>query len=193
MPKFSEQEIDVIREQLFEEGEKLFSALGLQKVTINDLTRSVGISHGSFYTFFQNKEHLFMEISMKKEREIFNRLENLIDHNKTLKPHELSKLVLDFLMNNYFTDPIISSINGELWEYIMRRLPQEIIERHNESDAFVVEKLTEVGLKFKHPTSLVIKTVQSIFMLANSIAYDEDSEEIINILIDGLVEKLVEE
>ncbi|WP_143331316.1 TetR/AcrR family transcriptional regulator [Clostridium peptidivorans] len=46
MPKFNEQERDIIRERLFKEGQRLFSAHGLRKVTINDLTTAAGISHG---------------------------------------------------------------------------------------------------------------------------------------------------
>jgi len=192
VPKFSEQEIDIIKERLFEEGEKLFSSHGLRKVTINDLTKSVGISHGAFYTFFQNKEHLFMEINIKKQREIFHRVECLIYDNKKIQPHELVKLVLGFLMSECFSDPIISAINGELWEYLMRRIPLETIENHNVNDAFVIEILAEVGVKFKVDTSLVVKIAQAVFMIASSIAYDEESKEIIDILIDGIIEKIVE-
>ena len=191
MPKFSEQEKDLIKEQLFEEGEQLFATHGLKKVTINDLTNSVGISHGAFYTFFKNKEHLFMEINIKKQQEIFDRLESLISDNKELKSHKLAKLVLDFLMSEYITDPIISSINDELWEHLMRRVPQETIEKHDMSDAFVIEKLAEVGMKFKVNKSLAVKTVQAVFMLANSIADDDESEKIIDIIFDGIIEKTV--
>ena len=134
-----------------------------------------------------------MEINIKKQREIFNRLESLIHDNKNLMPHKLVKLVLDFLLNEYYTDPIISSINEELWEYLMRRAPRETIEKHNMIDKFVIEKLSELGIKFKVNTSLAVNTVQAVFMLAISIANEEESEEVIDIILEGIIEKIVEE
>jgi len=191
MPKFNEQERDTIRERLFAEGRRLFSVHGVRKVTIDDLATAAGISHGSFYTFFESKEHLFMEISLENQREIFDQLESYIDENKKLKPWELVKLVIYFLMDKFFTDPIISSINGELWEYLSRRLPSQSIENNNINDALVVEKLTEVGVKFNVHTSLVVKAIQAIFMGAASFVSDEESEAVIDILVEGIIEKIV--
>lgn len=193
MPKFNEQERDIIRERLFVEGEKLFSIHGVRKVTINDLTKAAGISHGAFYTFFESKEHLFMEINVKKQLEIFEQIEKLIFQNKKRKPRDLVKLVIYTLMDKFFNDPIISSINGELWEYLSRRLPPEAIENNNINDALVVEKLAEVGVKFKFHTSLVVKAVQAVFMLVPSLASDEGNEEVMDIIMDGVIKKIVEE
>ncbi|SHK43324.1 TetR/AcrR family transcriptional regulator [Paramaledivibacter caminithermalis] len=193
MPKFSKHERDIIKKRLFTEGEKLFSVHGVRKVTINDLTTAAGISHGAFYTFFESKEHLFMEINLKKQQEIFDGLECLFYENKNRKPRKLMKLVICFVMDKFFNDPIISSINGESWKYLSRRIPPETIENNNINDAFVVQKLTEVGVKFNYPTSLVVKTVQFVFMLASSLISDEENQPVMDIIIDGIIEKIVEE
>jgi AcrR family transcriptional regulator len=193
MPKFNEQERDAIMELLFTEGERLFYTHGVRKVTINDLTKAVCISHGAFYTFFESKEHLFMEINLKKQQVIFNQLESLIYENRKLKPRQLVKLAMNFLIDKFLTDSIISSINGELWEYLSRRLPSQSIKDNNINDALVVEKLTEVGVKFKVHTSLVVKVVQATFMGATSFISDEESEAVKDILVEGIIEKIVEE
>lgn len=193
MPKFSEQERDIIKERLCVEGEKLFSAHGVRKVTINDLTAAAGISHGAFYTFYESKEHLFMEININKQREIFEQLEWLINENKKRKPQELVKLVINFLMEKFFADPIISSINGELWDYLSRRLPPETIENNMINDSYIIEELAKIGVKFKCRTSLVVKAFQAFFMLASSFVSDEEGEAVIDILMDGVIKEMVEE
>ena len=193
MPKFNEQERDIIRERLFKEGQRLFSDHGIRKVTINDLTKAASISHGSFYNFFESKEHLFMEINLKKQREIFEQLDSFIYENKELEPRELTKLVMYFIMDKFFTDPIISSINGELWEYISRRLPSQTIQNNNLNDSLVVEKLTEAGVKFNVHKSLVVKVFQAVFMSGASFISDEEGEAAIDILMEGVIEKIVEE
>lgn len=193
MPKFNKRELKAIKNKLFLEGEKLFESYGLKKVTIDDLVNAAGISHGSFYTFFKNKEHIFMEISIMRQRKIFNNLDSLIDDHKNKQSHELAKKVLEFLRLEYFEDSIISSINGSLWEQISHRIPQETAEKNNLNDAIVVKKLSNVGMKFSYKTSLVVKTVQAVFMAINSIDGDEESDEITNLLFEAIIDKILEE
>ena len=44
MPRFTEQEKEIINRKLLIEGEKLFAAHGLKKVTVDDLVAAVNIS-----------------------------------------------------------------------------------------------------------------------------------------------------
>lgn len=193
MPKFNEMEREIIRNRLYIEGEKLFVTHGVRKVTLNDLTTAAGISHGAFYAFFDSKEQLFMEINLKKQGEIFAQLEVVIGENKKLKSRELVKIVMSFLIDRFFADSLISSVKGELWEYLSRRLPPETIESNNISDSIIIEKLTEVGVKFNCHTSLVVKIIQAVFMGASSFTWDEENKEVIDILMDSVIEKIVEE
>ena len=50
LPRFTEQEKEIINSKLLIEGEKLFALHGLKKVTVDDLVAAVNISKGSFYT-----------------------------------------------------------------------------------------------------------------------------------------------
>lgn len=63
MPRFSESEKEIIRQKLLAEGERLFAAYGIKKVSIDEIVRAAGIAKGSFYTFYASKEHLYMEIA----------------------------------------------------------------------------------------------------------------------------------
>ena len=44
LPRFTEQEKEIINSKLLIEGEKLFSLYGLKKVTVDDLAAAVNIS-----------------------------------------------------------------------------------------------------------------------------------------------------
>ena len=57
MPKaFTDQEKEVLREQLREKGRALFEAHGLRKTSVDEIVRAVGISKGAFYLFYKSKE-----------------------------------------------------------------------------------------------------------------------------------------
>lgn len=47
MPRFSEREKERIRSKLYAEGERLFTAHGIKKVTIDDLAEAAGIAKAS--------------------------------------------------------------------------------------------------------------------------------------------------
>ena len=73
-PTFTKIERDRIREQLLETGRELFPQYGLKKTSLDDLTQPVGIAKSSFYSFFESKEALYMEILMEMREEVKERV-----------------------------------------------------------------------------------------------------------------------
>ena len=64
MPKvaYSEQEREKIRQALVAVGFELISGQGIQKTTIEQVYKQVGISRTFFYTFFPSKEEFLVEV-----------------------------------------------------------------------------------------------------------------------------------
>ncbi len=75
MPRFTEQEKEMISSKLLIEGEKLLALHSLKKVTVDDLVAAVNISKGSFYAFYPNKEHVYMDINFRLQKELFESIE----------------------------------------------------------------------------------------------------------------------
>lgn len=69
MREFDEDERNEIRAALVDAGEEYFLRMGPQKTTVEELTNEVGIAKGSFYTFFDSKSELFMEVFVRLGRE----------------------------------------------------------------------------------------------------------------------------
>lgn len=191
MPKFNEQERIRIREILFIEGEKLFSKYGLKKVTINDLTKAASISHGAFYTFFESKEHLFMEINIQIQKNIFKKLDIFISKNKDLEKKEFVKGVINFIIEEFLESAIISSIDSELWGYLSHRVPLETLNNNISADCIVIDKIIKCGIEFKVSNKLAVKLIQAILVGISAFITDEDSKNIKNILIEGLIDYIV--
>lgn len=49
------------KQNLFKSALKLFSERGYDTVSVEDITTEAGTSKGSFYTYFENKEHVLVE------------------------------------------------------------------------------------------------------------------------------------
>jgi AcrR family transcriptional regulator len=50
------------RQQIVEGARKIFLAQGFDAASMNDIARSAGVSKGTLYVYFQNKEQLFEQI-----------------------------------------------------------------------------------------------------------------------------------
>ena len=71
MPKFSKHEKQLISQKLLTVAEKLFCEYGLKKVTVAEITKAAAIAKGSFYAFYPSKEHLYVEINFRLQKELF--------------------------------------------------------------------------------------------------------------------------
>ena len=56
---FTAEERTVLTGQLLESARRFVKEQSARKVTVEQLTDSVGISKGAFYLFYPSKEHLF--------------------------------------------------------------------------------------------------------------------------------------
>lgn len=58
------------REQIIEGAKRVFMSVGFASASMNDITREAGVSKGTIYVYFQNKEDLFSAI-IENERALF--------------------------------------------------------------------------------------------------------------------------
>ena len=111
MPRFTEKEKAFISDKLLAEGEKLFSLYGLKKVTAN-------ISKGSFYAFYPNKEHLYIEINFQLQQKLFENIETVVKKKHYPTQKSLTKDVIMMSLTGIITSPILSQIDlSSKWEY----------------------------------------------------------------------------
>lgn len=58
------------REQILDGAKRVFMEQGFEAASMNDITRAAGVSKGTIYVYFENKEDLF-EAMVERERERF--------------------------------------------------------------------------------------------------------------------------
>lgn len=191
MPRFNEQERETITHTLMSEGEKLFSNYGLRKVTVDDLAEVANISKGSFYAFFQSKEHLFIEINFKLQSKLFDEVENELRKKENLPKDELLVLGIKLLLQGFLHHPILTNLESNTWEYLRRKLPTEVFEKHTLDDSKIIDKFIELGIEFKEPYNVLIRLLRVIFSCLAELKDDPEQERILDIVIYGIVQQIV--
>jgi len=191
MPKFTDKEREEIQRLLLSEGEKLFSTYGLKKLVVDDIAEAAKISKGSFYNFYQNKEHLFIVINFMLQNKMFSEIDKMLQQEKST-PKQTTKKAILLLLEKIDLHPMLKSLDINTYTYLRRKLPDNIFDSHALNDEKFFNSLSKYGITFKKPTGIITKTLQALYGVSREYLEDGDYKEIVSIMIDGIIEQVNE-
>src|SRR5215510_7898994 len=71
----------VKRNQIIEGARRVFIDKGFEAASMNDVTREAGVSKGTIYVYFANKEELFEALIEEERHRIFNDLYDALERD----------------------------------------------------------------------------------------------------------------
>lgn len=74
----------VKREQILDGAQRVFMRMGFDASSMNDITREAGVSKGTLYVYFKNKEDLFAAIIQRKKSLVFEQLREIVAADKPI-------------------------------------------------------------------------------------------------------------
>ena len=195
MPRFTEQEKEIISNKLLIEGEKLFALHGLKKVTVDDLVAAVNISKGSFYAFYPNKEELYFNILVNCQKDMWQKMDCYLKQNHRLKQRELVKKTMIYLFELLPQYPLIKKTDSETMAVLFRKLPSKVIENHSSEDAEALNLFMDYGVRFTQPIDVVTKAFQALYGVIVLLEKEDEGLrwQVLTVMMNGLINELVEE
>ena len=192
MPKaFSDSEKDIIDNKLIEAGRDLFSKFGLKKTGIKDITEAVGISQGSFYSFYNSKEELYFTILEAEEEKI----QQEILESDIFKGEITVQSFKEFLLKGFKlidNNKMVKRLyqNQQEYQQIIRKLPAEKIENHIKNDTEklmpIITSLQKKEKIIERDPEIISGLLRSLFLL--TLHREEIGEEIFPDTIELLIE-----
>jgi AcrR family transcriptional regulator len=73
------------RKQIIDGARRVFISLGFDAASMNDITREAGVSKGTIYVYFANKEELFEALIDEERGTIFKNLYESLDRSRPLR------------------------------------------------------------------------------------------------------------
>ena len=131
------------RKKIIDKAWELFAKNGYEETKVEDITKDLGISKGSFYTYFATKEELLYEILGKIKKEVIENLENINVNQipeKVLEDYVKAKMNYAVkILNNmklravekYLIDPKLRILFQELQEKSTDFIKINIVEKFN--------------------------------------------------------------
>lgn len=193
MPKFSETEKAIIREKMLREGERLFTLFGIKKVSIDEIVQATGIAKGSFYSFYPNKESLYMDIAGNLQKKMWSEMDEFLNENSSLPPRILCKKCFLCMFNGLQKYPMLKRTDSETAEYLFRKLPREIMEAHSKDDSLEIIKLQEYGIHFNCSIDIVTKILQTLAISFLNLQKDntDNQQVIMEVILDGVLKEII--
>ena len=199
MPRgFSEREKTLIRAQLLTKGRELFARQGIKKANVEDLTKAANISKGAFYQFYTSKEELFYEILGQFEDEYHaSLLEAAAQPSAAARQRVKDVLTQAFTL--WRTNPLFTNFNQEEFEYLARKLPEELLQANLNKDEIFVDRLLglwrEQGLEINCEPALFLGLTRALFFMS---LHERDLgpgvyPEVIAFFIDAMAQQIVRE
>ncbi|MBN9053846.1 TetR/AcrR family transcriptional regulator [Shinella sp. PSBB067] len=72
------------REQILDGAKRVFMEQGFEAASMNDITRAAGVSKGTIYVYFENKEDLFGYMIERERSRITETVRHALDGNKPI-------------------------------------------------------------------------------------------------------------
>lgn len=193
MPKFSAEEKNKKYLSLLENGERLFNEKGFYEVTAEDIALDSGIAKGTFYHFFENKEHLFMVINNRIQEDIFTTLKEKIEHSNFVANAEHFNELLNYVLDEFMRHPLIVEVDDKVWVRIEEKAPKDCILENSQRDKELIQLLANSGFVFRYDIDIITELLQYQFIELASIYKRTQNENIIRILLKALSEHIIKE
>lgn len=120
------------RKKILDKAWELFRKNGYEETKVEDITRELGVSKGSFYTYFETKDELLYEILEKIRKENAERI-NEINVNqapdKILEAYVVSKMnYIVKLLNNMKMSSVERNLSNQKIKNFFEELRNTSIE-----------------------------------------------------------------
>lgn len=192
---FSDNERELIRKKLNEVAQECLWKYGVKKTTVDRIVEMTGISKGSFYNFYPKKEILFFRVLEEYQKSVIDELVNEFIKEKNIGIDKFTESIYQ-LYQNVRQSFIMNIIQNQEFEYLMRKLPKElIIDHHSLDDKLAKNIFSHIKVKGNISIEVVTASLRAIFMSMTYIEEigEKNFDEVLRLLIKGLALQIVEE
>jgi len=163
-PIFSLDKREEIQIKLLESGISLIREKGIKRMTVDDVTESVGIGKGTFYHFFQSKEWYVYEVIRFSKENLLSTVNKLVTEKGGIDRESLISLFQTFS----FTGPnnIISFMTAEDETWLAKKLPPKYVLDFPKEDKIIALLLDHLIGARENINTHVLANLMKIMALA---------------------------
>lgn len=189
---FTEKEKETIRLALKDAGRQCAMTIGMRKTTVDQLAESAGISKGAFYKFYETKELLFFEILEDWHTEVYSAAWEKWESCPQLANAQRAAEVILEVCRVSEQNHIFGFYENDL-PYLLRKIPQDILDKHYDSDeVHISELIRRMGIQLRYSSEVACATIRGLMLtLSHRKQIGKPYPQVLKILVEGACEKLI--
>jgi AcrR family transcriptional regulator len=135
---------DLVKEKIGQVAMKCFARFGLDKTTLDDIAKEVGLNKASLYYYYKNKEDIFLEVAIAEGQNFLNSLEAKVLGKKGTESRVIYYLVQRI---NYYKN--VLNMNRVSAETVNRLLPKffELFDSVLKREVGFLTRIIREGIK----------------------------------------------
>lgn len=191
---FTDNEKNIIKTKLKACASSCMSKYGIKKTTVDELVKEVGISKGAFYKFYDSKELLFFEVFEDYHSEIYGAALNILITRTDLSERERIEEALLKACKLMKESSIMYIVENEL-QYLLRKIPPEVLEDHFHSDDVHIQELVrKSGITINKSPEFVCAVTKAIMLTLSHQKNigEEYYDYVLKLLVKGACQQLLE-
>lgn len=111
-----------VRNHIITSAAKAFRTHGVRNISLPHIMKGAGLTHGGFYSHFENKDQLVMETCHFAISDTIEMLQRIADHNKNEDQTPPIEAVIDFYLSPLHRDQteagcILPALSGKFPSY----------------------------------------------------------------------------
>lgn len=142
VPAMSKKE--AIKDKIGEAAMQVFGKFGLEKITLDDIAKAVGLNKASLYYYYKYKEDIFLEVALREGEAYINDLQQKVLHKKGVE----SKIVF-YLQERIHYYMLVLDRSKVRTETLLKILPRffELYNNVLQQEKDFLAQLLEEGIK----------------------------------------------
>jgi len=192
MPKvYSEQKREELRNQMLMIGLELIKKNGMKKMSIEEITKTVGIAQGTFYHFFTSKEVFVVEIAKEYQRKINRHIERIVSEKGGIDREDLRLFYRRTFLEDQ--DSVFRYLRREDIQTLIQRLPEGSFQQL-ESSREVMERMFQkvIGRNEDCDLDVVFNWIQLLNLtvenkdMLSAVAFEKTFDGLLKVLLNEI-------
>lgn len=130
--------------QIIDVAQKRFGLYGLEKTSMREIAADLNLTKGSLYYYFPDKEHLYMAVIEKEQKQFIRYFEEAV--STTSDPEEILKKYVEARIHYFRSLLNLSRIRVDAYKGLTPVF-KDIRMRFNEQEVDLISKILSRGLK----------------------------------------------
>ncbi|KIC93703.1 TetR/AcrR family transcriptional regulator [Flavihumibacter solisilvae] len=158
-----------VKKQIGKAAKECFLKYGLEKTTLDDIAKSMGLNKSSLFYYYKNKEALFLEVAVNEGEEYLKSLQE-----KTLKKKSVEAMVLFYFEERFNYYMAVLNLNKITPETLQKLIPGflELYESVMQKEIVFLASLLKEGIRKKEIFKAdPIRLATSLIIMSDSIKH----------------------